>query len=273
MRFVFRLKKGKLATFNSDDFTLSITAADQSVEHLMLGRTESRLLFFLLNASGDTKSRTEIIEYVWDDRVVGSGSLNQAIFSLRSILEDNVDHELLITVPRRGYRFNQSKVLDAALYPEPVKVEETPVVDSPTTVPSLSPPEKAPAMFSIIKKISRTKKMLLGYMALLPVIFVAANHIAAIDSSRVQVSNLKSKNVMLHFMATTLGKAWDFKKETEKEMEKLPDTLAGEVWIMQNKGAHNISCIRADKSTYNMSFFVDEMPILGAIQKCLEKAS
>ncbi|MBP3996506.1 winged helix-turn-helix domain-containing protein [Pseudomonas koreensis] len=269
MCFVFRLKKGKLATFSSENYSLSISLPDKTVEHLTLGRTESRLLFFLLSAAGDTRSRTEIIEYVWDDRVVGPGSLNQAIFSLRSILDDNTDHEILITVPRRGYRFNQSRVvgeLDVA----PVTMEENIVLDPP----ALTPPahDRLAVVLSNIKEVAGTKKLVMGYLALLPLVFVAIDHVSTIDGSRVQISNLESNNVTLHFMAATLSKAWDFKAEAEKEVLNLPNTLSGEAWLIQNKTGYSISCIRPDQSTNNLSFLSRQLPVSGAIQKCLEKA-
>jgi len=269
MCFVFRLKKGKLATFSSDNYTLSITSPDNSIDHLTLGRTESRLLFFLLSASGDTRSRTEIIEYVWDDRVVGPGSLNQAIFSLRSILEDNIDHEILITVPRRGYRFNQSRIINE-LDVVPAAMAEGVVPDVPAR-PRLSWQERVSIAFLTLKETSGAKKIMWGYLALLPVIFVAVDHAVTIDSSRIQISHLTSNDITLHFMADTLSKAWDLKKEAEQDVEKLPTTLKGEVWLMQNKGAYYISCIRSDQSTYNLSFPSYQTPVSGGIQKCLEK--
>ncbi|MCP1489747.1 cholera toxin transcriptional activator [Pseudomonas fluorescens] len=270
MCFVFRLKKGKLATFSSDNYTLSITSPDNTVDHLALGRTESRLLFFLLSASGDTRSRTEIIEYVWDDRVVGPGSLNQAIFSLRSILEDNIDHEILITVPRRGYRFNQSRVINE-LDVVPATMKEGVIPNTPGTIPSLSLQERISRGLLTLKETSSVKKIMWGYLALLPLVFVAVDHAVTINSSRIQISHLISNNMTLHFMAETLSKAWELKKEAEQEVVKLPTTLKGEVWLMQSKGAYYISCIRSDQSTYNLSFPSYQTSVSGGIQKCLEK--
>jgi cholera toxin transcriptional activator len=272
MCFVFRLRKGKQATFSSDNYTLSITSPDNTVDHLTLGRTESRLLFFLLSASGDTRSRTEIIEYVWDDRVVGPGSLNQAIFSLRSILEDNTDHEILITVPRRGYRFNQSRIINE-LDVAPAVTEEYSVINPPVTPPSLSVQERILKILSTMKGVSSTKKILWSYLAILPLAFIAVDHVATMGGSEIQIVSLESNNITLHFMASTFSKAWNFKNQAEKEVEKLPNTLQGEVWLMQKKGNYHISCIRSDQSTYNLSLPSREIPVSGAIQKCLEKAS
>lgn len=271
MCFVFRLKKGKLATFSSENYTLSISLPDKTVEHLTLGRTESRLLFFLLSAAGDTRSRTEIIEYVWDDRVVGPGSLNQAIFSLRSILDDNTDHEILITVPRRGYRFNQSRVV-SELDVAPATMEESIAFDPPALTPPTSLHERLAVVFSNIKEVAVTKKLVISYLALLPLVFVTIDHVATIDGSRVQISNLESNNIKLHFMAATLSKAWDFKSEAEKEVLNLPNTLSGEAWLIQNKTGYSISCVRSDQSTNNLSFLSRQLPVSGTIQKCLEKA-
>ncbi|AMS13825.1 hypothetical protein A3218_05775 [Pseudomonas chlororaphis] len=250
---------------------LSITLPDNSVNHLTLGRTESRLLFFLLSAAGDIKSRNEIIEYVWDDRVVGPGSLNQAIFSLRNILDDNIDHEILITVPRRGYRFNQSRVVPE-LDQLPVATEESSLFDAPVMTPDLSVLENKRKPLAAIREFSRAKNIVLGYAALVPLVVLAIDHVVSFDSSKIQISQLKSNNLTLNFMAATLSQAWDFKKEAEHEIEKLPSSLTGEVWLLQNKEGYSMSCIRLDKSTYNLSFSIDKTTLSEATQKCLEKS-
>ena len=113
MRYAFKLKNGAMALFDPDTALLSITTPHGDVQSTTIGRAESRLLDLLLMEPGQTKSREEIIDYTWNDRVVASGSLNQAVFSLRNILNDSRDHEILMTVPRRGYCFNRHYVVDA----------------------------------------------------------------------------------------------------------------------------------------------------------------
>ena len=135
MRYAFKLKNGAMALFDPETALLSITTPHGDVQSSTIGRAESRLLDLLLMEPGQTKSREEIIDYTWNDRVVASGSLNQAVFSLRNLLNDSRDHEILMTVPRRGYCFNRQYVVDAQT-DLPVPKEETaqrsaPIVEEP----------------------------------------------------------------------------------------------------------------------------------------------
>ncbi|MFJ2714364.1 transcriptional regulator [Pseudomonas sp. NPDC087346] len=274
MYFVFKLKEEKVATFNADDSTLSITSSDKVVESLTLGRSEARLLFFLLKASGETKARTEIIEYVWDDRIVASGSLNQAIFSLRTILDDNSDHEILITVPRRGYRFNQNRVIrDHDLLPgktEESLIQESPAVNSPPLRCSVQ--KKMRAVLLAFNKTGHRKKLTMGYLALVPLLLLTLTYIATVEKSKMQIAHSQVNDITLHFLAATFEKAQKFKTAATPELEKLPETLKGEAWLLQTKNGYSISCMRFDRSTFNVSFASQKVTVGGGVKTCLEAA-
>jgi len=77
-----------------------------SEEQLDLGYAGSRLLERLLAKPGDLVAREELLAHAWSGRVVGQGSLNQQIYSLRQMLADESLHQIIQTVPRRGYMFN-----------------------------------------------------------------------------------------------------------------------------------------------------------------------
>lgn len=57
-------------------------------EKIDLGYSGSRLLERLLQEPGEVVSRDELMNHAWADRVVGQGSLNQQIYTLRQILSD-----------------------------------------------------------------------------------------------------------------------------------------------------------------------------------------
>ncbi len=71
-----------------------------------LGYSGSRLLERLLRVPGEVVSREDLMNYAWSDRVVGQGSLNQQIYTLRQILNDEKEREIIQTLPRRGYMWN-----------------------------------------------------------------------------------------------------------------------------------------------------------------------
>ena len=75
-------------------------------EKVDLGFSGSRLLERLLRLPGEVVSREELLAYAWSDRVVGQGSLNQQVYTLRQLLGDEKRREIIQTLPRRGYMFN-----------------------------------------------------------------------------------------------------------------------------------------------------------------------
>jgi cholera toxin transcriptional activator len=90
---------------------------EESEERLDLGFSGSRVLERLLQVPGEVVSRDELMAYAWEGRVVGQGSLNQQIYTLRQALFDS-RNQIIQTLPRRGYLFNsQYLVVDEAAPP------------------------------------------------------------------------------------------------------------------------------------------------------------
>ncbi|WP_259758543.1 winged helix-turn-helix domain-containing protein [Pseudomonas sp. GCEP-101] len=79
---------------------------DGQVERIDLGFSGSRVLERLLQSPGDVVARDELLTHAWSDRVVGQGSLNQQIYTLRQVLADEKQRQIIQTLPRRGYMFN-----------------------------------------------------------------------------------------------------------------------------------------------------------------------
>ena len=67
---------------------------------------ENKILEMLISHPGSVKTREEILLHAWEGRRVGAGRFGQCIFRLRAILGDEHDHDILQTVPRKGYVFN-----------------------------------------------------------------------------------------------------------------------------------------------------------------------
>lgn len=76
-----------------------------------LGFSGGRLLARLMQEPGEMIDRDTLTAYAWPNRVVGQGSLNQQIYTLRKILGDEKDRKIIQTVTRRGYRFNPEFVV------------------------------------------------------------------------------------------------------------------------------------------------------------------
>lgn len=64
------------------------------------------LLVFLIENCGRVVSKDEIIENVWNGRIVGDGTLNARINALRRALgDDGATQTMIRTLPRQGFRF------------------------------------------------------------------------------------------------------------------------------------------------------------------------
>src|SRR5947207_15415340 len=64
------------------------------------------LLLLLVENSGHIVEKDELMNRVWAGSFVEEGNLKVTVSMLRKALEDNqLDHRLIETVPRRGYRF------------------------------------------------------------------------------------------------------------------------------------------------------------------------
>lgn len=104
-------RDGCLVRFDRSLYQLSLTQGDD-VERIDLGFSGSRVLERLLRTPGEVVSREELLRHAWQDRVVGQGSLNQQIYTLRQVLCDSAG-QIIQTLPRRGYLFNPNYLVNA----------------------------------------------------------------------------------------------------------------------------------------------------------------
>lgn len=270
MRYAFKLKNGATALFDPDIALLSITTPHGDVQASTIGRAESRVLDLLLMEPGQTKSREEITDYAWNDRVVASGSLNQAVFSLRNLLNDSRDHEILMTVPRRGYCFNRQYVLDVAaeltpaaepVMPSPVPVIDEPLSDQHETLPTST--EKAS------KSNVLSKAHLIGYVLTLAVCAYTGFH-SGFDTPKIEIASVKQNELTIHAVGHSVAEAETLRDRTAEDVEKFSPHLKGQVWLNLYKTNYSVSCIRADSSTANLQLNSDQKDLALMIRQCLE---
>lgn len=270
MRYAFKLKNGAMALFDPDTALLSITSPHGDVQSSTIGRAESRLLDLLLMEPGQTKSREEIIDYTWNDRVVASGSLNQAVFSLRNILNDSRDHEILMTVPRRGYCFNRHYVVDTPTdLPMPADKTEQPVAPVveevvPTSTDDVLLPEETPAKSTYITKIQS-----LGYVLTLGVCAFTGFH-SGFDTPKIEIASLKQNELIIHAVAHSVTEAESLRDLTAQQVQQSSPNLKGEVWLNLFKSNYSVSCIRPDMSTANLQLNSDQKDLALMIRQCME---
>jgi DNA-binding winged helix-turn-helix (wHTH) protein/tetratricopeptide (TPR) repeat protein len=78
----------------------------RGAEPISLSPKDFDLLLALVQHRGEVLVKEELLDSVWPDTVVEEGNLNRHISTLRKTLgESPNEHEYIVTVPGRGYRF------------------------------------------------------------------------------------------------------------------------------------------------------------------------
>lgn len=108
---------------------------DDVEKKIELGFSRSRLLERLLQSPGEVVTREELMSHAWPGRVVGQGSLNQQIYTLRQALNDEKTSDIIQTLPRRGYQFNAHYVLEQVDEPVETSAPVPSQVDAPVVGP------------------------------------------------------------------------------------------------------------------------------------------
>lgn len=131
-----------LIHFDNEAFTLYRAEAPEGA--LRIGAIASRCLTVLLQADGQIVGKRELMSGAWGafGLEVTENSLAQVVRQLRVALEKlQADPELIITVPRIGYRISQRlEQLDTA----PALVPQEPATSAEGAPVALSAPKPAP---------------------------------------------------------------------------------------------------------------------------------
>jgi TolB-like protein len=84
-------------------------------ESWSLGSRGSRLLAALLNRRGDILTKAELMDAAWEGRAVEESNLSVQVASLRKILSKGSHGDIIVTVPRIGYRLALPEVAAPAV--------------------------------------------------------------------------------------------------------------------------------------------------------------
>lgn len=71
---------------------------------IKLNKIQTKILTLLLLRAPAVVSRQELIEYIWKDEPPNTDALRSHIYGLRKSLNNGFDNEILITLPKQGYR-------------------------------------------------------------------------------------------------------------------------------------------------------------------------
>lgn len=94
-----------------------------------------RLLLCLIENRGRVVSKDDLIEMVWDQRIVSDGALNTGINAARNAVGDDGKTQAVIkTFPRRGFRFVADVIEAVPASPAPAKPEALSLVGKPSII-------------------------------------------------------------------------------------------------------------------------------------------
>jgi len=211
---------------------------------LDLGFSGSRVLERLLQTPGEVVSRDTLLSFAWEGRVVGQGSLNQQIYTLRQALSDG-RNQIIQTLPRRGYLFNPQYVL--AEPPAPASADggapETAVIVEPSLLVTLPIEQAAPARRRMWQKLAVAGSTMSVLLGLATLGFRLASDSAPAFTQTVGVGNLEVLYV---------HKSQRLLDSLVKETRVLVDTMAGlntepaRLIVNRSPGFYEIRCLQDD---------------------------
>jgi DNA-binding winged helix-turn-helix (wHTH) protein len=96
---------GNLYEFGEFRLDLQKRVLRRGKEPIALTPKAFEVLVLLIQHSGETVSKDELMKVVWPDSFVEDSNLTQTVFMLRKALGETVDQRYILTIQGRGYRF------------------------------------------------------------------------------------------------------------------------------------------------------------------------
>ncbi|WP_330216355.1 winged helix-turn-helix domain-containing protein [Pseudomonas sp. AM8] len=233
--------EGSQAHFHPERYQLVLSREDVQ-EKIDLGYSGSRLLERLLQVPGEVVRRDELLVYAWTDRVVGQGSLNQQIYSLRQVLGDEKKRDIIQTLPRRGYMFNPKFLVNLNF------VTDQSEADFPT--PPVLPRRKNRTLFQQRIATLMIAATTLAILAL--IVFAYIYH--ELFHSQVLVAERDISNKHFVYTATTPHALEQLRNDTGGLTERLAGLVEQPVQFRlgANAGFFELLCVQRDSTRWMM---------------------
>ena len=142
--------------FRFDEFEIDLGQQElrRSGEVVRIEPQVFELLVYLVRNSNRIVSKEELIEAVWQGRVISEAALSSCVSAARRAIGDSgKDQRLIRTASKRGFRFVGS--LDDATPPQTLLADGAlSVPESPAAAVAAAPPQQAPAALALPDKPS-----------------------------------------------------------------------------------------------------------------------
>lgn len=219
--------------------TLISAAREEKID---LGFSGSRLLERLLLAPGEVVAREELMSYAWADRVVGQGSLNQQIYTLRQVLCDEKDRDIIQTLPRRGYMFNPSYL---GTQPSTADSDDDATNSAAAPTPARPRPTKRSLLIALPIILTLLGSALLGYYYLSSAPLTMSTQRLAAGSSEIIYIN-QSPQILQRLISQT-----EALRSRIAELSNKPSQLI----IGMTAGYYEVLCMQADSNDVKSLMF------------------
>jgi cholera toxin transcriptional activator len=235
------------ALFNPQLYQLTLVQGEQE-QRIDLGYSGSRLLERLLLVPGAVVSREELLSFAWSDRVVGSGSLNQQVYTLRQALGDDKNREIIQTLPRRGYQINPGYLACPN-----AQAQTTPGVQSAAHSHEL-PPVAGRITKPLLQLVAGFAALsLLGYTGL-----------SQLTSASAFTSQQRLSNIDLQLIEQSPTRLEQMREASLQLSLRLNDLSAQGtlLTLSQSHGFYQLICQRKDRSARTFMFHDSQLPQL-----------
>lgn len=180
-------RKMKKIVFDKFSRTLSRDEVKRKI-----GNKDALVLEFLFISGPSGATKSDILAYAWQGLVVTDASLSKSISTLRSVLTElNPDEEIIITIPRVGYKIDQDKIS----IPNSIKDDSLSIENAELKVEKFKPKKSLIKNLTkiIISMISITFFIFYTYELVVSAPYMKQNFM----SSSLVKETLRNKNIIL----------------------------------------------------------------------------
>ncbi len=254
--------------FDCPSWRLQVSDRDERPIVCHLGGAEIRVLYKLISSPGEILSKEQLISFGWPGRVVTVGSLNQAIFNVRSFF--GVDgHSVIVTSPKAGYMFNTDYLAS------PLDGDEQPLKDVNELIDSTSlfSPANEGFIEPVIKGFKRKTIIAFAYKLLGVLVLIVAltyffqPEIEILTDDPLQVKSFKVGGLDIEFI-TSVKK--DVAATLVSQLKNIPVNLHGRIMIRVQDERYRVVCYTpVGSSSYAVPINV---PLHFLVVRCISSA-
>lgn len=250
--YVLKCREANRFVVYKPPFSIQVIFDSCTVSEYSLGYAHGKLLELFTKNPDEVIDRERIISVAWPDRVVSSNSINQAISIIRQLIGDESAHKAIKTIPRRGYIFDSTYILEKTLSNTSVVQtnsdknfgEENSGADHPPLQLKKSLTESNTSTLNSRQGLYKNVSMAILIIILSSGLFVRWYYIFISDWSY-SSSTIDFGRQKVTYIASTIQEIDSLKKSLEPIRKRLMNVADGPSYVLFNKmhDFYNIVCL------------------------------